>query len=251
MRETEATTRSTASPHFKTSATDGAPETFKFGQPASRLYPFARGNPRQTNEADETSPAPPGQDETLQLTMNTLVDLLGKDGLKVADLESIYAASRDTGRLIADAIGAMRHLDAEIAWRAVWILKRSARDGKLSADDVIRIAKYAEELPHWASRLNLCQLFAKTGCPKEAREDLVPYLAECFANRSPIVRAWAISVLVGFEDDLRFQATINACLDEARADSTASIQARLRRLKKQSPRQPRPARDVSRKIAKR
>ena len=125
--------------------------------------------------------------------MNSLADLLGKEGIKVADLERIYSASRDPRRLIADAIGAMRHLDPEIAWRAAWILKRSACDGNLSADDVIRIANYAEELSHWTSRLTLCQLFAKTGCPMEAREDLFPYLVECFANRSPIVRAWAIS----------------------------------------------------------
>ena len=183
--------------------------------------------------------------------MNSLVDLLGKEGMKVSALERIYAASHDSRRLIADAISAMRHLDPEIAWRAAWILKRSASDGNLSADDVIRIAHYAEELTHWTSRLTLCQLFAKTGCPTEAREELVPYLVECFENRSPIVRAWAISVLVGFEGDGGFQTTIDACLREARADSTASIQARLRRLKKQPPNQSQPRRKASPSVAKR
>lgn len=167
--------------------------------------------------------------------MNSLVDQIGRDGLKVAGLEQIYSSSRDPRRLVVEAISALRHLDPDVAWRAVWILKRSACDRRLSADDVIRIASSAEELPHWASRLNLCQLFAATGCPKEARGILFPYLVECFANRRPMIRAWAISVLVGFEGDSRFQETIDACLQEARKDTAGSIQSRLRRLKKQSP----------------
>ena len=170
--------------------------------------------------------------------MNSLVDLIGRDGLKVADLERIYAASRDSRRLVADAISAIRHLDADIAWHAVWILKRSGCDGKLSSDDLVRLASNAEELAHWASRLNLCQLFAATGCPEEARDDLFPYLVECFANRRPMLRAWAISVLVGFEGNPGFQKTIDACLREARADPSGSIQARLRQLKRQRPERP-------------
>lgn len=165
--------------------------------------------------------------------MGSLGDLIGRDGLRVADLEQIYAASRDPRRLVVEAISAMRHLDSDVAWRAVWILKRSACDRKLNAEDVVRTASYAEELPHWASRLNLCQLFAATGCPEEARENLFPYLVECFEDRPPMIRAWAISVLVEFEGDARFQETIDACLAEARGDSAGSIQSRLRRLKKQ------------------
>ena len=169
--------------------------------------------------------------------MNSLVDLIAKDGLKVAHLEQIYAACRDSRRLVDDAISAMRHMDSDIAWRAVWVLKRCARDRKLSSDDVIRIASCAEELPHWASRLNLCQLLATTGCPEEAQDRLFPYLVECFGNRRPMIRAWAISVLVGFEDRSDFRKTTQDCLQEARTDRAGSIQSRLRQLKKPRPNQ--------------
>jgi len=55
-----------------------------------------------------------------------------------------------------------------------------------------------------------------------------------------MVRAWAISVLMGFETDERYQKSVQALLRDARADSAGSIQARLRRLgrnkKKPTPR---------------
>ncbi len=162
--------------------------------------------------------------------MNSLPGLLGKDSVKVAHLERIYAAHGAAPGFAADAISAMRQLDAEVAWRAIWLLKRLARDHRLEAADLVRVTRCADEMPHWASRLNLCQLLAATGCPTETREAIYPYLVECFADRRPMVRAWAVSVLVGFKDEERYREPIRAMLRVARADEAGSIRARLRQL---------------------
>lgn len=162
--------------------------------------------------------------------MTDLLSLLSRDSIRVAHLERIYAAQGMSEGFAAEAIRAMRQLDAELAWRAVWLLKRLAVDGQLGDADLARIAECAEEMSDWASRLNLCQLLAATGCPPASREVLYPYLVECFANRRPMIRAWAISVLVGFQPEKKYRRAVQAMLREAQADSAGSVQARLRRL---------------------
>ena len=162
--------------------------------------------------------------------MNSLRSLLGKDSVKVAQLEGIYAAHGASQSFVADVISAMRQLDADVAWRAVWLLKRHARNRKLTEGNLVQLAQCAEEMPHWAARLNLCQLFGTTGCPVAAREALYPYLIECFANRRPMIRAWAISALVGFQSDERYRQPVAAMLRKARTESAGSMIARLRRL---------------------
>jgi len=168
--------------------------------------------------------------------MNHLLILLAQDSLKIAHLERIYAAHRESPNLARDALSAMQQLDAEIAWRAVWVLKQLGRDGKLTEADLNRLAEYAEEASHWAARLNLCQLFAQTGCPPAMRETLFPFLEESFGNRRVIIRAWALSVLVGFREEKKFRPRIDAMIREARADQNASMKARLRHLPLPSPR---------------
>jgi len=162
--------------------------------------------------------------------MNNLLDLLAKESVKVAALERIYADTPEHPEFAREAIRAMRLLDSDITWRAVWLLKRLARDRKLSEADLVRLASCADEMSHWAARLNLCQLFATTGCPLAAREALYPYLVECFANRRVMLRSWAISALVEFQDDPKYRKQVAAMLRQARTDSGGSMIARLRQL---------------------
>lgn len=102
--------------------------------------------------------------------MHNLLDLLTKESVKVATLERIYANHHEDPKFASGTISAMRQLDTDIAWRAVWLLKRHALDRKLSEADLERLALCAEEMTHWASRVNLCQLFAATGCPRTVRD---------------------------------------------------------------------------------
>ena len=162
--------------------------------------------------------------------MNNLLDLLAKESVKVAALERIYADAHAHPEFAGEAIRAMRLLDSDVSWRAVWLVKRLARDRKLSEADLVRLAACAEEMSHWAARLNLCQLFATTGCPLAARDALYPYLVACFANRRVMIRAWAISALVEFQDDPKYRKQVAAMLRQARTDPGGSMIARLRQL---------------------
>lgn len=154
--------------------------------------------------------------------------MLSDEAMKVAQLERLYLSYQNDPALATQAISAMRQLDADLAWRAAWLLKRLARAGKLCEEDLVRLANCADEMDHWAARLNLCQLFGTTGCPVSAREALYPFLVDCFANRRPMIRAWAISTLAGFRDDPKYRKPVAAMLRKARGDTAGSVVARLR-----------------------
>jgi hypothetical protein len=167
--------------------------------------------------------------------VNSLFSLLAKDSVNVAQLERIYAMSCERPEFAAEAISVMRQLDADRAWRAVWLLKRLVRDHGWREADLSRLASCADELTDWAARLNVCQLFATTGCPSAARDTLYSYFVECFGNRRVMIRAWAISALAAFRDDPRYRTSIASMLREARADPGSSMKARLRHLPKARP----------------
>ncbi len=163
--------------------------------------------------------------------MNTrLYDLLSREKMSVAGLEAIYSALRGNPDFAGNTIWAMRQLDADKGWRAAWLLKRLAKEQRLRDTELHDVIACAGELDHWAVRLVLCQLFALTGVPAAAREELFPYLADCARNRRVMIRAWAMTVLMAWQEDPAFHDKVDAILHHARTDSRPSMQARLRRL---------------------
>ena len=150
--------------------------------------------------------------------------------MDVRALEHIYRAWPEKDVLASEALFAMRQLDADLAWRAVWLLRRLAREGKLGERQLIQIAAAADEMTHWLSRLNLCQLFSTTNCPGAMREAAYPFLSECFSDRRVIVRAWAISALFGFRADPEYREPVAAMIRAAKKETGKAMQARLRHL---------------------
>ena len=162
--------------------------------------------------------------------MSALLPFLAKDELSVSQLEQWYAVNRSDPGLPDAAISAMAQLDSEIAWRAVWMLRRITKDAKLTSDQVARICEAAPSILHWAWRLTLCQLLARTGIPPTCREDIFPFLADCFRDRRTIVRAWALSAMMHCKADRPHRAHVAAAFRSAQRDRSPSMRARLRHL---------------------
>lgn len=163
--------------------------------------------------------------------MNSLIALLGQDGISTAAIEALYLAQRDNPRLARDLVAAARELDPEYAWRPVWMLLKLARErGQIHPAVLCDLARVAEEITHWVGRLTLCQVFGHCACPAEAREVLYPVLEDCFSDRRVIIRAWALSALYSFRDDDRFRDDVQRMILVARRDPAPSMQARLRKL---------------------
>lgn len=164
--------------------------------------------------------------------MNVLFDLLVKEPVRVSDLERMYGAYAGRPEFVDEVIRAFRQLDPDIAWRAAWLLRRHARIHGLQEHELMRLIQCADEQEHWIARLNLCQLFAATGCPARARETLFPFLADCFRDRRTIVRAWALSALMAFRGEQAYARIVADMVRRARQDRAASMQARLRHLER-------------------
>ena len=162
--------------------------------------------------------------------MSTLLHILSKDALRVSELEEVLRTFRSSRGLIVDTVSAIRRLEPEFAYRAVWLLRRLAQESLLEAKTLRRIAEAAEETTHWLTRLCLCQLFSDTGCPREIRECVFPFLVECFADKRVLIRAWAISALATFGADARYRMEFEAMLAQAKRDTSKAMKARLRHL---------------------
>jgi hypothetical protein len=162
--------------------------------------------------------------------MSALLHVLSKDDVNVQALERVYRAYGSSPEFLDDALSAMRQLDIELAWRALWLLNRAGRDRALPEATLAKVAAYVDELAGWAARLCACQLFAAHPCPYASRETLFPFLSECFADRRVILRAWALSALRHFCDDAKFARHYSVMLSHARDDPAASMKARLRHL---------------------
>lgn len=162
--------------------------------------------------------------------MHPLLHELGRERLSIAALARLHARSGTQPGFVAAAISALGQLDSEIAYQAVWLLRKAAAESRLSEADLARIVELVDASPHWIYRLTMCQLFAETGCPAALRDQLFPFLRQCFTDRRVIIRAWALTAMMWFADDPAYRREIRQNLRTAGRDSAKSMQARLRDL---------------------
>jgi len=175
--------------------------------------------------------------------MNTLTALLARDELSSAALDALFEAQHRRPGFVRDLLAAFRTLDPEVAWRAVWLLLRVGRaSGEMSPEVLRALARRAEEMTHWIARLTLCQLFAQFPCPESSREELFPFLDDCFGDERVIIRAWALTAMYAMKDDERFAVLVERSLAEARLDRKPSMVARIKHLgsARKPPLNPRP-----------
>jgi hypothetical protein len=148
----------------------------------------------------------------------------------VAELKSLYDRFKARPEFVAEVITTLHQLEPEAAWRAVWLLRRAAAESKLHQPDLGKIAGFIDGSDHWIFRLALCQLFSEAGVFPELREPVFPFLQRCFADRRVILRAWALTAMMGLEEDPAYRRTVRRLRRVAGHDSSKVMQARLRRL---------------------
>ena len=162
--------------------------------------------------------------------MNRLLQTLARDEMRVPTLRRLYPELCEQSWFVHDAIAAMEQLDAEVAWRAAWLLQRAAREQRLDDNAVARIATAADGLTHWAARLIVCQLLAATGCPASARDAASDFLVAMFDDDRAITRAWALSAMARLTDDPEYAAVYRSMWQRCQSDPSKAMQARLRQL---------------------
>lgn len=168
--------------------------------------------------------------------MNGWQTAIAGENVKVADLRVVYSQNRSRPAFPAEATSLLEQLDEDVAWRAVWLLCRSAEEGLLTEHEQRRVAESIDASRHWAWRLLVCQLFGRVECVEDRRDEVFPFLQSCFRDRRPIVRAWALTAMWLFRTDRRYRREILRTMREARKDRAASMIARVRLLTAKRPR---------------
>jgi hypothetical protein len=159
--------------------------------------------------------------------MRALENVLLSPEAKVHDLERLYSSERHRAEFLEHAVRLIEVMEAEDAWRVLWLLRRAAEDGELPQRDLGRVLQNLGLTRHWTWRLVACQLLAAVDCPRAEREYVADFLFECFEDRRVIVRAWALSALWrGWAGEERTRD----CMKTARRDPAKAMQARLRQL---------------------
>lgn len=162
--------------------------------------------------------------------MDSLLHLLNAPRFRVRDLDAIYRQRGDAVGFAAHLVNLPEQLDDEATPAATWLLLRAARAGHLDDLQVGRLLEWVDRSSPWVVRLNVCQILAITGCPRDARAHASDFLEHACKDARVIIRAWAISALSRFGNDPRHRAVFQRRLKVAQADSRKSMQARLRAL---------------------
>lgn len=160
--------------------------------------------------------------------MSVLLAELSRDHVPVIALKRLYERHHASPSLVSDLLAAIDHLDADLAHRAVWLLRRCVESGRFDTDDLARLIDHLDASDHWIYRLTLCQLLSAVALPENLRDQTFPFLERSFTDRRVIVRAWALTAMTRFISDRRFSAVIKTMLRAARRDPQKSMQARLR-----------------------
>lgn len=165
--------------------------------------------------------------------MSVLLGYLGRERLTVTQLEQLYEQGKARPGFVDDVIAALGQLDPENAHRALWLLRKIAGEAGLDAAAISRVMEYVDVSTHWLFRLTLCQLLAETKCPPALADEVFSFLKKSFGDRRVIVRAWALTAVLQLPRRREREGKIREMVRTAERDPAKSMQARLRRLKKQ------------------
>ncbi|HEX2100812.1 MAG TPA: hypothetical protein VHF69_09120 [Candidatus Synoicihabitans sp.] len=153
---------------------------------------------------------------------------LSTETMTVPALERLYAEVSLRSAFIPETISAARQLDPDHIWRALWLLRRRAREHPLAPETLRPLCDEADGLTHWVARLMLGQLLSVVGCPAASAEVVFPVLCEWTKDRNAFVRAWALTALARFSTNPDYRREVSTILRHARRDPSKAVQARLR-----------------------
>ena len=167
--------------------------------------------------------------------MDSLENLLanGKRN-QTDDLEEYVAQAIENNRLVAEIVALSKHNKANIAARAIWIVR------KLTETSPELLSKYKPILlndltqsPFWEVKAELCHIIPNLKLDYEEIKGAIAFFKNNLDDKSKIVKAWSLDALYEFSKiEPKITSEVERLLQMALKDEAASVRARARKILK-------------------
>jgi ribosomal protein S18 acetylase RimI-like enzyme len=157
--------------------------------------------------------------------------LTAHDGRSPTIPSEAAAQFRDAPGFLAAVIGLAADEERTVSEAATWILKSELEAGaKLDRTMTNRLIEQLGSLKAWQAKLHICQTVSHLDLQETAREGLRGWLTPLLDAERPFLRAWALDALCHLPG-----TRVDALLRRMAEDSSASVRARVRNLRRAQP----------------
>ena len=154
------------------------------------------------------------------------------DAKNVAEIKEIYQRYRSDSDFAAQLISFFDSAELEVG--ATWLLKHYLEQGgTLTKTEVARLHRSFKHLQHWSAKLHVLQCAEYWLVPKRYQQSTLAFIRSCLDHQRPFVRANAHHSFFWFANQFpEFREEVLQGFDNASTQETASVQARIRNLRK-------------------
>ncbi len=154
------------------------------------------------------------------------------------DLQEFVAQAIENNRLVAEIVALSNHNSANIAARAIWIVR------KLTETSPELLSKYKPILlhdltqsPFWEVKAELCHIIPRLKLDYKEIKGAIAFFKNNLNDKSKIVKAWSLDALYELSKiEAKIGPEVLKLLQSALEDEAASVRARARNILKKSDR---------------
>ena len=152
------------------------------------------------------------------------------------DLDKFVAQAIENNRLVAEIVALSNHNKANIAARAIWIVR------KITENSPELLSKYKPILlhdltqsPFWEVKAELCHIIPKLKMDYEEIKGAIAFFKNNLNDKSKIVKAWSLDALYELSKiEPKIAPEVQKLLNIALEDEAASVRARVRKILKKA-----------------
>ncbi|MBV1914758.1 MAG: hypothetical protein KUG72_05190 [Pseudomonadales bacterium] len=170
------------------------------------------------------------------MSSKTLSDALSSwDGNSTDHINEIYSDHAEAEQFIEQILACF--IVPSLQSGATWLLKKHLTEKPpLDEPRAITIYSGARRMESWQSRLHILQLIPLLPIPESEKHTVEQFLRDCLLDHNKFVRAWAYSGFYELATQYaEYKPEVLHFIQLAEDDEPASVQARIRQIKKTDP----------------
>ncbi|MGH7597902.1 MAG: HEAT repeat domain-containing protein [bacterium] len=168
--------------------------------------------------------------------MKPLLEMLAKGKRsQMEDLDEVLQFAFKHEAIIADLVEFSAHQQANVAARAIWVLRKIAETSAASlATHKRHLLNRLTQSPHWEVKAELCHIIPALSLTPAETKQAINFFESCQNEASKIVRAWALNGLYEMSKlSPSLIPRVSGLLNEALKSDIPSIRERARNILKE------------------